>query len=196
MKTLFIDCCMKNGEESRTKVLCNRFFEALKEEHPDYEVETLVLKEEKDLKPYYFDNVNYRYAAVEKGDRTDPIFKWVNQFLEADKVVIGAPYWDMGFPSLLKIYIENIFVGGLTFKGSEKGLVGLAKAKEVLYIQTAGGAVAEDDAATAYLRTVFTTLGAEKLERIGADKIDVVGVDFDGIMAEAVERLQKKAKEW
>lgn len=195
MKTLFIDCCMKEGEESRTKILCNRFFAALKEAHPDYEVETLVLKDE-GMKPYFMDNVNYRYSVIEKGEWNDPIFKWANQFLEADKIVIGAPFWDMGFPSLLKIYIENIFVGGLTFKGTEKGLVGLGKAREVLYIQTAGGSIDAADSATAYLRTVFTTLGAEKLERIAADGIDVVGCDFDGIMGEATEKLKEKAKNW
>ena len=186
---------MKEGTESRTKILCNAFFEAAKKAHPDYEFETVVLKEE-DIHPYTMDDVNYRYGVMERQDLDDPILKWVNQYNTADKIVIGAPYWDMGFPSLLKIYIENIFVGGLTFKGSEKGLVGLGRPKEALYIQTAGGFVAEDDAATAYLRTAFGVMGIERFDRIAADGIDIEGIDAEGLMNEAVKKLEAKAFEW
>ena len=31
----------------------------------------------------------------------------------ADKIVIAAPFWDMSFPSLLKVYIENIYTIGI-----------------------------------------------------------------------------------
>ena len=121
MKVLFIDSCMKQGEESRTKILCNSFLSELKKVHPDYEITELVLKD-LDLKPYDMEMVNRRYDIVNSCDWDNPVLKYARQFAEADRIIIGAPYWDLAFPSILKIYIEHIFVGGVTFKAAGVGL--------------------------------------------------------------------------
>ena len=195
MKVLFIDSCMKQGEESRTKVLCNDFLEELKRVHPDYSVETLALKE-LELKPYDIDMVNQRYKVVEDKNWDHPMLKYAKQFAEADRIVIGAPYWDLAFPSLLKIYIEHIFVGGLTFEATEQGLKGLSKAEKAVFIQTAGGYVGENDPGTEYLKYVLKTLGVDDFVRVSADFIDVVGVDVKEKLNEAKAVLKTIAAEW
>lgn len=195
MKVLYIDSCMKQGEESRTKILCNIFMNELKKVHPDYEITELVLKD-LDLKPYNMDMVNKRYEVVNACDWDNPILKYAKQFAEADRIVIGAPYWDLAFPSVLKIYIEHIFAGGVTFKGTEEGLKGLSKGEKALFIQTAGGYVGETDPGTEYLKYVMKTLGVEEFERVSADFIDVVGVDVQAKLEEAGEKLKKIALEW
>ena len=49
-----------------------------------------------------------------------------------DIIVIGAPFWDLSFPAILKIFIENIYVTGLVTKFGENGKpVGLCKAKKL-----------------------------------------------------------------
>lgn len=195
MKVLFVDSCMKQGEESRTKILCNAFFDELKKVHPEYDIETVVLKD-LDIKPYDMDMVSKRDKVVEAKDWDHPMLKYAKQFSQADRIVIGAPYWDLAFPSLLKVYIEHIFVGGLTFEATEKGLMGLSKGEKALFIQTAGGYVGENDPGTEYLKYVIKTLGIEEFTRISADFIDVEGIDVEEKLEEAKTSLKRIASEW
>lgn len=195
MKVLFIDSCMKNGEESRTKILCNRFMDALKKKHPKWEYETVVLKD-MNLQPYYMDRVQRRYDLINAGNYDDTMFDLARQFAEADRIVIGAPYWDLAFPSVLKMYIEHVFVGGLTYKGTEHGLEGLAKGEKALFIQTAGGFIGEKDPGKEYLKYVLETLGIDDFDSVLVGFLDVVGANVDEILEEATLELQKIASEW
>lgn len=195
MKVLFIDSCMKQGEESRTKILCNFFLNEIKRLHPDWEIEQIVLKDT-DLKPYDIDMVNKRYDIVNSCDWDNPLLKYAKQFSQADRIVIGAPYWDLAFPSVLKLYIEHIFVGGVTFMATEKGLKGLSKGEKAVFIQTAGGYVGENDPGSEYLKYVLKTLGVGEYEYVPAPFIDVVGADVNGILDEAKEKLKNIALGW
>ena len=59
---------------------------------------------------------------------------------QADLVVIAAPDWDMTFPAALKIYLEWTCTLGITFHYTRTGVQeGLCRAKELVYITTAGG---------------------------------------------------------
>lgn len=195
MKVLFVDSCMKNGEESRTKILCNRFLEELKKNHPDWEYETIVLKD-LHLQPFYMDRVQRRYDLINAQDYDDTMFDLARQYAEADRIVIGAPYWDLAFPSVLKMYIEHIFVGGLTYKGTENGLQGLAKGEKTLFIQTAGGYIGENDPGKEYLKYVMQTLGVKGFDSVLVGFLDVVGANVEEILGEATDRLKKLAAEW
>ena len=62
-----------------------------------------------------------RDLASGKNDFSDPCFDPAKQFAAADIIVIAAPYWDLMFPAVLKTYLENITVSGLTFRYSEEG---------------------------------------------------------------------------
>ncbi|MBQ3390370.1 MAG: NAD(P)H-dependent oxidoreductase [Firmicutes bacterium] len=194
MKVLFIDACMRPDEISRTKALCNVFLDALKE-RGDCEIETVALKD-MDLKPYTYDMVEARYALLEAKAYDDPTFDLARQFSEADRVVLAAPYWDLAFPAVLKIYIEHIFVAGINFKGTEHGLVGLAKGEKALFIQSAGAPVAEDDPEAMYLKHVMQVLGIPEFRRIGADGVDAQGADIEGILAKAKAELKELAATW
>ena len=59
MKILFVDCCIRPEGISRTKRLCEAFLKTVRETHLDFQLETLVLKEE-NLKPYLNDDVEKR----------------------------------------------------------------------------------------------------------------------------------------
>ena len=194
MKVLFIDACLRPDDISRTKALCNVFLNALKE-RGDCEIETVSLKD-LDLKPYTYEMVEARYALQDKGALDDPTFDLARQFAEADRVVIGAPYWDLAFPSVLKVYIEHVFVEGITFEATAEGLKGLSAGEKALYIQTAGGYVGENDPGTLYLKYVMEVLGIPEFRRVAADLIDVEGVDVEAALEEAGDVLAEIAKTW
>ena len=53
-----------------------------------------------------------RERLLETGELTHPRFRYAHQFKNADRIVIAAPFWDLSFPALLKVYIENVSVQG------------------------------------------------------------------------------------
>ena len=90
------------------------------------------------------------------------MFEPARQFAAADKLVIAAPFWDMSFPAILKIYLERISVTDLTFGYSEEGaMVGLCRASKLLYITTRGGNYAGTpmETATPVLKALCTMYG-------------------------------------
>src|SRR3546814_16891067 len=50
----------------------------------------------------------------------------LQQFLDADVVVIGAPMYNFSIPSTIKAWIDRISVAGRTFRYPEAGPAGLA----------------------------------------------------------------------
>jgi FMN-dependent NADH-azoreductase len=56
----------------------------------------------------------------------------VSQFLAADVVVIGAPFYNFSIPTQLKAWIDRIAQPGRTFQYTANGPEGLAKGKTVI----------------------------------------------------------------
>lgn len=63
----------------------------------------------------------------------------LQEFLDADVVVIGAPMYNFTIPSQLKAWIDRITVAGRTFRFTETGPEGLCGGKHVIIVSTAGG---------------------------------------------------------
>lgn len=175
-KILFVDCCMKTGEASRTKVLCDAFLEAVAAARPDCCIERLVLKEQ-ELRPMLEAEVERRSALAKAGEFGHPMFDYARQFATANRILVGAPYWDFSFPALLKVYLEKVFVSGITFTCRETGMVGLCRAEKMMFIQAAGGIVRAGDPGEAYLRKVAQVLGIGTFECIRADGMDIREMD-------------------
>ena len=99
----------------------------------------------------------------------------LQEFLDADIVVVGAPMYNFGVPSVLKAWIDRISIAGVTFRYTEKGPVGLAGGKRVVIASTRGGLYAEGSPGSAldfqetYLRTVFAFLGVTDVEVVRAE---------------------------
>ena len=113
------------------------------------------------------------------------MFEHAKLFSGAEKIVIAAPYWDYSFPALLKIYIEQLCVMGLTFTYSDEGVpVSLCRLEELVYITTAGGFIPERNYGYDYVREVFTGFfGAKKCRYIKAEGLDIIGSDPDEILS-------------
>ena len=177
--TLFINCCPR--ENSRTERLAQKLLGKLGE----YEE---VNPEKEGLVPIDNERLNYRTALLEKGDLSDDIFKYAKQFAAADTIVIAAPFWDLSFPSVLKIYIENIYVTGIVSKYDENGAPkGLCKAKTLYYVTTAGGPY-DGRFSFDYLKELAESFfGIEKTVLIKAEMLDIIGNDAEKILAERVK---------
>ena len=106
----------------------------------------------------------------------------LQEFLDADVVVIGAPMYNFTIPSQLKAWIDRILVAGKTFSYSEKGPQGLAGGKRVIVVISRGGFYGEGSPAApaehaeTYLRTVLGFVGIANPEFILADGI-ALGAD-------------------
>lgn len=191
-KCLYIDCCIRR-EESRTKKLADAFFESL----DGYEIKHLVLENE-NLKPLVGDFFFERQELLDKGELNHPRFKYAHEFAEADLVVMAAPFWDLNFPALLKIYIENISVDSITFSSTEEGLKGLCKADNLIFLTTRGGIYGENnplETADKYLSQFVPFYGFDKYTSIAADGMDIQGFDAKGSLDNAINKAKELAKE-
>lgn len=180
---LYVDCCIR-GSESRSARLAEAFLSALPE---NYSVTHLNLMQE-GLQPLTGDFFQGRQQLLTAGDRTHPRFRYAHQIAQADLIVMAAPFWDMSFPSLLKIYIENTAVDGITFQGGENGLEGMCKAEHLVFLTTRGGFYSdapELEQATPYLKAIQKFYGIPEFTCIAADGLDVVGFDGEHALQEA-----------
>jgi FMN-dependent NADH-azoreductase len=91
----------------------------------------------------------------------------VQQFLDADVVVIGAGFYNFSIPSQLKAWIDRIAVKGKTFTYGESGPVGLAAGKRVIVALARGNVYGAGSPYQAYehaetlLRSIFGFVGAD-----------------------------------
>ena len=131
---LYVDCCIRR-EQSRTKRLADAFLSALPS---DCRVEHLDLMAE-DLSYFKDSYFAQREQLLAADERDHPRFRYAHQFAEADLIVMAAPFWDLAFPALLKVYIEQVSVDGITFGSTEAGLRGLCRASKLVFLTTRGG---------------------------------------------------------
>ena len=69
--------------------------------------------------------------------------KYLNQFLEADKVVFGFPLWNLTIPAVLHTYIDYLNRAGKTFKYTPENPVGLIGDKKIALLNARGGVYSE-----------------------------------------------------
>jgi len=180
--TLYINCCVR--ETSRTDKIAKALF---KKRGSAY---TEVYLPSENLQPLTAERLKKRTELIEKGDYSDEMFRYAKQFAAADTVVIAAPYWDLSFPALLKLYIENIYVTGIVSEYTADGTPqGLCRATELIYITTAGGPYVPDFS-FGYLKELAEKyLGIPKTRLIKAEMLDVDGFDADAIVAKVIDEL-------
>ena len=116
--------------------------------------------------------------------------------LEEAANVIAAPFWDLSFPALLKVYIEQVSVDGITFGSTESGLQGLCRASQLVFLTTRGGFYTGDamEMGSRYLDALHTFFGIGAYTCIAADGMDVAGFDAAASLAAAIDRAKALAR--
>jgi FMN-dependent NADH-azoreductase len=99
----------------------------------------------------------------------------VQQFLDADVIVVGAPLYNFSIPSQLKAWIDRVAQVGRTFQYTETGPQGLAGGKTVIVASTRGGMYSTSEGGRAmehqesYLQTVFGFFGVSDVRIVRAE---------------------------
>lgn len=103
----------------------------------------------------------------------DPVV--LEEFLSATTVVIGAPMYNFGIPSQLKIWLDHIAVPGKTFRYGARGPEGLCGNQKVIVVSSRGGIYNSGSPFAAFehqeshLTAFFTFLGVTDLNFVRAE---------------------------
>ena len=180
---LYVNACVR--KESRTRRLAERLLAVLDSPFEEVRLEEIAFPTSNEA------FLNLRDRLIAAGDFQHPLFDLARQFSRAETIVIAAPYWDFSFPAMLKQYLEQITVVGLTFKYSEEGVpLSLCSAKRLFYVTTAGGNFVPDDYGFGYVKALAQNyFGIRDVRKIEADGLDIVGADVNAIMAAAEEAV-------
>ncbi len=171
-QVLYVNCCVRR-ENSRTKILADYFLEQLCKKE-GYEIQEICLMDEN--LSYFTDGFfAQRERLLKQKNFAHPRFRYAHAFAKADKIVIAAPFWDLSFPALLKVYIENLCVDGITFGCNENGCFGTCKADEMLFITTRGGSYQDSafEMGSRYLWAMSDFFGIPKYHCVAADGLDM-----------------------
>ena len=180
MELLFVNACPR-GKYSRTLDLAEHLLQHLRENLPDLTVTRHDLPTMR-LQSVSAHRLKRKEALCDKRDWNDPLTAIGADFQRADAVIIAAPYWDLSFPSILKTWVENIWVRNLTFFYRDDKPVGLAKGKAAIYVTTAGSYTANHDWGTLYIEDVMKTLGIPTFRAVKAEALDLDSSDPEAIL--------------
>lgn len=186
---LLVNSCIKGREESRTYELATFFINKYVHGRKDVNIKEIVVNE-LNIKPFTKEMIAERDDEV-KEKKTDKLIKLAKEFAQYDTIVIATPYWDMMFPSALKIYYEHISVSGITFAYGQKGEeIGLCKAKKAVYITTSGGYIGNRNFGYEYTKSLFNFMGINDIYFIKAEGLDIIGNDAEKAMIEAKKEAE------
>ena len=179
---MLIDACMRD-EVSRTRRILGPLVAELEKR---YEIETVRLDGED------YSSVGRRVLAERSGGYVpEETVALAHRLAAADRIVIAAPFWDMSFPAILKVFIENMSLYNITFKDSGTHFEGLCRSEKVLYITTRGMDVHTGDpleAATPYLKALSALWGWGEVITVAAENLDFsTPEEIDAKIAAAVK---------
>ena len=178
-KILFINACVRAG--SRTEELSRHLLNEIGGDVTEVDLykENILPISEKDLAK----RNSHNYSGSE--------FDFAKQFKDADAIVIAAPFWDLSFPSVLKVYLENITVSGITFEYSREGRpVSKCNAKKLYYVTTSGGPIGKNNFGFDYVKILAENFfGIDDVLFFSAEGLDIFGADVQAIMDEAKKRI-------
>ena len=164
-KLIYIDATMR--EESRTRMIAEPLVGELAKR---YEIERIKL-----------DGVDFPAVGSRiLHDRDNGIVPqeyadMAGRIAAADRIVIAAPFWDMSFPSILKVFLENMSLFHITFDSDDTHCYGLCRCEKVLYVTTRGMNIHTGDPleqATPYIKALSCLWGLGELFVVAAENMD------------------------
>lgn len=120
--------------------------------------------------PHWLPNAD---LASENALRDEAVLQ---QFLDADVVVIGAPMYNFSITTQLKAWLDRVMVAGRTFRYGPQGPEGLAGGKRVVVASSRGGVYSEGPAAAMdfqepYLRAALGFIGITNIQFVRAEGV-------------------------
>ena len=166
---LYVNACVR--DESRTDKLARELLVKLGE-YKEVNLEKEFLQGR--LQPLTKDSLKKRDSLIEAGNYDDPIFDYAKEFAAADTIVIAAPFWDFGIPSILRIYLEAIYAVDIVSKYNEQGMpVGLCKANKLYFVTTSGGPYIPDFSYNYVAGLATQAFGIPETKLIKKENLDI-----------------------
>ena len=165
MKVLHIDSSIQ-GSASATRELTHEIVARLKAAHPEAQVTYRDLAA--DQLPHFSQAALTRADELEAARNT----AMLEEFLDADVLVIGAPLYNFTVPSQLKAWVDRIVIAGRTFRYTERGPEGLAGGKRVILAVARGGVYEAGSPAEfgeSYLKFVLGFVGIRDVSFVRAE---------------------------
>ena len=182
---LFVSGCVDRGR-SRTQRLAEALIARLDADR----VDEIILEEAK-LAPLDTERLRRRSELASRGDFGDPEFAEARRYASADILVFATPFWEHGFNSMAKIYLENVSQLGVSFVYGDDGVPqGLAKMSRAYYVTTRGG-FTDDSHDLGYMmfREILGMHGVRDIRILSASALDIAGNDSEAIVSDAIDRI-------
>ena len=180
MRLIFVNSCIRD-KDSRTLKIARNIINGLDKKIDVEEIDINDLN----LVPYTKNNnpvyqlINEKYRQISQ------------KIADSDGLIIAAPFWDMSFPSLLKVFLEKLSIADVMFKDTGVTCEGIAKCPFMFYVTTRGMNIPDNSSleqATPYLKALCELWGIKNFSFISAYNLDYSS-------NEKVEELIKKASE-
>lgn len=202
MKLLHVDSSIL-GTHSVSRQLTAEIVASWLKSHPDTTVEHLDLATDA---PNHF---SADAIGIKVGVQAEPTEaqryensiseQLVEQFLGADVIVVGAPFYNFGIPTQLKAWIDRLAQAGRTFKYTEQGPVGLAGGKTVIVASTRGGMYSTSEGGQAmehqesYLKVIFGFFGITDVRIVRAEGLSMGEAPKAEALANARQQIPEMA---
>lgn len=204
---LFIKANSRPIEQAVSVKLYYTFLESYKKANPNDTIVELDLFKEN--LPYYDTEMINGMFKLSRGmeltqtekKATDLVTKYLNQFLEADKIVMAFPLWNFTVPAVLHTYLDYLSQAGKTFRYTAEGPVGLLPDKKVALLNARGGIYSEGPAQAAemavnYVNNILNFWGIKDLTTIIIEGHNQFPDQAEQIIAEGLEKAVAVAKEF
>lgn len=184
-KLLFVNGCIR--KDSRTEALCRCYLGGMKAE---YEIEE-VKAAELDLKPLNGATLAQRDADLQLDRLDGEAYALARQFAAADRILIAAPYWDCLFPAALRLYLEHICVGGITFAYGENGeMVKTCRGERMTYVTTCGGFLPKPSAVECLVKELGKLFSIADVRFYAAEGLDAFPNQMPKTLSQVLEKMQ------
>jgi FMN-dependent NADH-azoreductase len=189
-----------NNDNGQSSQLANQFVAAFRKRYPEA---TIVTRDVAAAEPVPHLNAERFGAFITQPDERSTAQHAVvaysdtliNELKQADVIVLGLPMYNFGVPSQLKAYFDHIARGGVTFKYTDKGPVGLLTGKKVYVFAARGGIYAGTpmDTQTSYVRDFLRFIGMDDVEFIYAEGLAISPQSKEAGLAKAVAEIARLA---
>ena len=198
MRLLHIDSAI-TGAASISRQLTASTVEQWRAVHPQLQVEYLDLVAQP-VAHYSGEALALRHGQTENlsaaQEQENAITeRLLAQFLAADVVVLGAPFYNFSIPTQLKAWIDRIVQPGRTFRYTADGPEGLASGKTVVIASSRGGIYSDSAAARSlehqesYLHTVLGFIGVTDVRVVRAEGLGLGADSKAAALAQAHEAI-------
>ncbi|WP_026696138.1 FMN-dependent NADH-azoreductase [Peribacillus kribbensis] len=206
-KVLFVKANSRPIDQSVSVKLYHAFLDRYKETHPEDSIMELDLFSE-NLSYYDNDKINGMFKAAKaleltaaEAEAVETVHKYLNQFLEADKVVLAFPLWNLTIPAVLHTYLDYLNQAGKTFRYTPEGAVGMLTDKKAALLNARGGVYSEGPAQAVemslnYVTAILSFWGMSDITTVVTEGHNQFPDRAEEIIAEGIRLAEETAEKF